>query len=554
MADAATPTEKTAGRKRGMWSVLSAVTGFEVKRVAPAPAATRHEPTFSALAAAPAKSAAVAGLPDPGEPKIKGKGAVSTPTIFTSAKPDTGTALTDTDRQTSNLDLTTLRTSGTTKQNVEVFAKVNPEMSAAKDAYLRAGLTKYVAVARDRATGAPNPEATALVLAWCAYNDNIGDYTQGYVPNLPIRSVLESLGSELRVFGSCMIEVVLDQTRTPARLQPVGTRDLKWFPSKDGKYTTPKQTVGGADVDLNVPTIFYTSLDQSLYTAYSESPMEAALQPVLMGLQFLNDVRRVIRTSVHPRTVISIDYDKLRLMIPNDLLGDAEKTQEWLNGVVASVGDGINGLEPEEALVLLDIMEVELLNRGNTSLSSEYEAIDGMATAKISAGSKVLPSVIGRGTNLSSASVESMLFMKQVGGALQMPINTVMSKALTLVARLAGQDVYVEFELIDINLRPEDELQGFYAQKQARHLELLSWGLETDEECSLALTGRLPPAGYTPRMGTEFYKVDPTAAAEQANQNNYSGTSQGGDGGGGAQNEALKPKTKAAKAGDTKAK
>lgn len=512
--------------------------------------ARRDEPGFQ-IAVQPASGGSAAGLPDPGEPKVKGKGAVSTPTIFDSARPNTGTALIDTDRSTTNLDLTTLRNTGSTKQNVAIFAKVNPELAAAADAYLRMGLTRYTACAYDRLTGQPNPQATQMVLSWLRYNDNIGDYTQGYVPNLPIRSVLESLGQELRYFGSCSLEVVLDATRTPVRLQPVGSRDLQWFPSKDGKYTTPKQKVGGADVDLNVPTFFYTALDQSLYTAYSESPMEPALQPVLMGLQFLNDVRRVIRSSVHPRTIVTLDSEKLRAMIPVDAQNDSEKSDEWVSGLITSLTNQINGLEPEEALVMIDMMKVDILNRGNTSLDSEYQTLSEMSTAKIAAGAKTLPSVIGRGQNQSAASVESMLFIKQVEGALQQPLNTIMSKALTLVARLGGQDVYVEFRLKDINLRPEDELQGFFAQKQARYLELLSWGFITDEQASLQLTGSLPPAGFKPLSGTQFYKVDASQAAEQ---NNYSGTSLGGDGGGGSQNEALKPKTPASKAGDTKAK
>jgi len=329
----------------------------------------------------------------------------------------------------------------------------------------------------------------------------------------PIQSLLESLAHELRYYGSCMLEVVLNAARVPDRLVPIGTRDLEWWPTNKSKAVIPVQDVGGDKIRLDFPTIIYTSLDQDLYYSNSDSPMEPALQPVLMAMQFLNDVRRVIRAAVHPRLMVSLKAEELRKMIPVSISADPKKSEEWYNSIVSQVTNTINGLEPEEAFVQLDIMEASYLSRGNTSLEREYDIIDKMATGKISAGAKTLPSVIGKGENQTTASVESMIFVKQVEGALQAPLNRVMSRAMTLIARLGAADVYVEFKLADIDLRPESELAGFRSQQQA-------------------------------------YK--PNANAADGN-NNYSNTAAGGtagaDGGGGALNENLKPKTSPNKAG-----
>ena len=101
----------------------------------------------------------------------------------------------------------------------------------------------------------------------------------------------------------------------------------------------------------------------------------------------------------------------------------------------------------------------------------------------------------------------------------------------------------------DIDLRPESELAGFRSQQQARILEQLSLGLITDDEASVALTGKPAPAGMAQLSGTMFYKADASAAQN----NNYSNTAAGGapgqDGGGGALNENLSPKTSPNKAG-----
>ena len=492
-----------------------------------------------------AKAGGSSKLPDPGEPKAKAK-ATSVPTLFDRAKPDTSSAMRDIERNTTNTDLTTFRNTGSTKENVAIFARVNPDLSAAIDAYLRVALTKTKQIAYDRLTGQLSVEATNYVQLWLSQHDYIGNYAEGYAPNAPTSSILESLAWELRTFGSCSLELALNAARQADRLQPVGVKSLRWYPDKSGKWSLPKQVVGGEEISLDIPTFFYTSLDQSLYSAYSESPLEPALQPVLFALQFLNDVRRVIRNSVHPRTTVELSQEELYKLMPPEAQSDTEEAIAFYQKFIESVQETVNGLEPEEALVYLDTMKVDILDRGSSSLDAEYKTIMAMADSKVAAGAKTLPAVLGKGGNQTTASVESMLFIKAVAGAVQEPLSRLMSRVATLIARLAGYDVYVEFEFEDINLRPELELEGFRAQKQARILELWSLGVLSDEQASLELVGKLPTSIKTPLAGTMFYKAD----ASNKDQNNYSGTSVGGDGGGGAQNQALKPKTSPNKSGD----
>jgi hypothetical protein len=500
--------------------------------------------------ATPAAGSSTADLPDVADPKIKGKGGTTTPTIFTTAKPATTSALTDTDRGTTNLDLTTLRNTGTTKQNVQIFSKVNPELAAAVDAYVRLALTNATAIAYDRTTGAVDPAGSAAIQQWLRQNDAIGQYDQGFNPNYTLRALCEMWAVELRQFGSAAVEVVLDQARVPTRLQPVGSRDIKWFPGKSGKWAVPVQVVGGQNVSLDIPAFIYVSLDQSLYTAYSESPMEPALQATLFGLQLLNDIRRVIRINLHPRTVITVKTEELQGLIPPEAQQDSDKMLEFYNGFIAQIGSSIDGLEPEDALVVLDSMEVDILDRGNSSLSAEYDQLSKMADSKVSSGAKVLPGIIGRGTNASNTSVESMIFIKQVEGSTQKPLNELLSRSLTLILRMLGSDSVVKFKLSDINLRPEIELEAFRNQRQARFMELLSLGFISDEQASIELTGELPSGDFTPLSGTRFY--EPTTVATAAT-NPYSGTSAGGspgqDGGGGSQSEQLQNTPKSGKTG-----
>lgn len=492
-----------------------------------------------------------AQVQQPLPPKTLKPGAQATPTMFDRAKPDTKQAMRETDRGVASLDLTTLRTNySNTKTLLQQLCATNPELASSVDGYVRTAVTKnYKVLVRNRDQSF-NVEATRTLLSWLANIDNIGNYEEGFAPMGSIRSVAESMAVELRQFGACACELVLDKSRLPWFLMPVGVRDLKWFADASGKWSVPHQTVGGNDVSLDVATFFYLSLDQSLYTAYSSLPLESAIQPVQFSLQFINDVRRVVRSSIHPRVKITLSQEELRKLMPPDAAATADGTLDFINDCIDQVVERINGLEPEEALVMLDTMDAEILQRGNTSLDSEYQTLKSMIDGMISSGSKTLPNVLGKGDgNQSAASVQAMLFIIAVRGAVQVKLNEAFSRALTLAMRLLGQDVFVTFEFDDINLRPELELEGFYAQKQSRILDLLSLGFITDEEASIHLTGRLPTGNIqAPLSGTMFRSGAGTTADPTANA--YSGTSVGGDGGGGALNENLKSKAPTNKRGD----
>lgn len=486
-------------------------------------------------------------LYDPGLPKKVGNKQVTAPTMIATANPASGDAISNADRNILNLDITSLRTTQGTKEQVAIFSKVTPEIAAAIDAYTRLGITDYTVLAYNRLTQEIDPESTRLLWSWIKQNDAIGDYTLGFNGADSIRSLMETFIQDIRHNGDCCAELVLNKARLPYKIVAVGSRGVLWKVGKDGKTPVPYQRVGSQDIDLDIPTFFRVALDQSAYTPYSDSPLESALQPILMAQQFLNDVRKVIRAAIHPRLKIKVDAKWLKENMPVDAQATEESSFAWMQNAISQIADVINGLEPEEALVALDTMDPELLTGGNNKTAEEYKVIESMATGKMAAGAKVLPAVIGRGQSQSTASVESMLFVKQVEGSVHRPLNEMFSRIMTLILRLQGRDVYVEFRMQPVNLRPELELEAFRAQKQARILESLSLGMLSDDEASVELFGR-PGNFATPLSGTGFYAK---SGSSSSFENPYAGGSgPGADGGGGALNENLQPKTPANKAGD----
>lgn len=472
------------------------------------------------------KSAASA-LPPIVEPKVPNK-----PQAVPSASKRTATTkgdqrLSETDRRTANIDLLSLRNGTTTKATIRDLSKVSPDLSASNWAYQRLVVTRgFKAIAYNQ-DGKINPVATNLVQQLLARFNFLTDYSAGFSGTSSIHSVAESLTLELRTYGACSLELVLDKVRLPNRLVPISTAQLTFHDDGSGSVY-PVQKSAAGEINLDIPTFFYESMDQDLLTAYSDSPMEAALQAVLADTEFTNDVRRVIKRALHPRLDVSIDYDKFRKTIPPALLGDDTGLKAYQENYISQVESTVNGLEPDDALVHFDAVGFDYLNNGNVTLNKEYETIQSMTDAKMATGTKAPPSVLGHGSGSQNvASTESLLFMRYCEG-IQNKVNSILSRALTLGVRLFGQDVYVQFEFDRVDLRPESELEAFRAMRQSRVLEQLSIGLISDEQAALELVGRLPPPG-APKLSGTFFKAgatDPNAA--QANPYTNTGATNGG--------------------------
>lgn len=471
----------------------------------------------------PSKSAASA-LSDIPDPKVPNK-PQSQPSFSKRTKTTTGDQkLATTDRRTANLDLLTLRNGVTTKATIKDLTKVSPDLSASVWAYQRMAVTPgFMAVARSQ-DGKADPTATAALQQLIARMNYLTDYAQGFNNISGIHAAAEALSLELRLYGACSVELVLDKARLPSRLQPISTTQLEFY--EDNQNTVyPVQKIGGEDRNLDTPAFFYEVLDQDLLTAYSDSPMEAALAATLADAEFTQDVRRVIKRALHPRLDVKIQSDQFRKSIPLDIAGDADKAREYQENYISAVETTVNGLEPDDALVHFDSVEFDYLNNGNVSLDKEYTTLQEMINAKLATGTKAPPAVLGHGSGSANiASTETQLFLKYCSG-IQMKLNSIISRALTLGVRLMGYDVYVQFEFDKINLRPDDELEAFKAMRQSRILELLSIGILTDEEASLALTGKL--ASSPTKLSGTFFKAgsqDPAAvAADTANAQNSTG-------------------------------
>jgi hypothetical protein len=464
--------------------------------------------------------------PVPPPKKVANK-QVALSSYLRTAKPNPETALPRADRQLARTNPETYRLGSDTRVVMRDLVAVNPDLSASVNAYIRTGITAhYTAVAKNM-DGTFNRDATDLLQQLLARFDIVQNYDDGFSGVNSMRSNSESLIKECMNYGAMALELVLDQSRLPRTLQPISVTQVQFFPDKSGRWLSPKQKVSGELIDLDIPTFFYTALDQDLLEPYSSSPLEPAIHAVLFSQEFMNDLRRIVKRAVHPRVVVSIDEEKFRKYIPQDVLQDVDRLRAYQNALISDVQSQLNTLNPEDALVLFDMMGIEIVNNGNASLSKEWEVLSKVVDGKLTTGARALPSILGHGSGSQNvASSETLLFLKNAAGV-QEKLNEIYSRALTLAVRLFGQDVYVEFRYDPIDLRPDGELEAFRAMKQSRILELLSLGFLEDDDASIQLTGKLTPVGFKPLSGTGFFTPPTGAAADNGNPVSGTSTSNG---------------------------
>jgi hypothetical protein len=465
-----------------------------------------------------AKTQAAKALPATPPLKVKSK-QTTLPSFFTSASPSKTSAIPRSDNQLLNADITALRsTSRNSREAVRNFVGASPDLAAAVYAYIRLAVSgDYTAVAYTMDSQI-DPEATKLVQAILARMEYVGEYGNGFSQNPSIRASSESLAKELMLYGGAALEVVFDKALTPTKLQPISITNVDFI--ADGLGVRPIQTIGSEVRDLDTPAFIYTSLDQNLLDAYATSPLEPALQPTLFSQELLNDIRRIVKKVLFPRLKAVINEDRFRANLPAEIQFDPEKLNEYMTSFILDLETRMNNLQPEEALIYFDTLELTLESRGNDSLGDELKVLQSLIDGKMASGSKALGAVLGHGAASSNiASTEAALFLKSVQGAVQTKLNEMYSRALTVAARVMGVDCYVKFKYADIDLRPAAELVAFHQTKQAMVLEQLSLGLITDEEASIQLTGHLPPEGYTPLSGTMFKSKQIADSTDESSNN-----------------------------------
>ena len=389
---------------------------------------------------------------------------------------------------------------------IRILTRTDGTFSAALNGYLQLGMSSgYKAVGYSVGTHQFDAAATAAAQSIIASLDTLYDYTEGFSSKRSLSGLLETLLKEVLQTGACMGELVLNKYRLPEEIVAIPVTSIEWVSTKNGRRY-PRQTPvsGGDKIDLDLPTVFYEAHAQQSNSIFARSQFESAMNMIYMYQGLLEDIFKVLRRTGHTRMVVKILQESVQKMAPPEIQQDQAKMTAFFESVRAEIENLLNGLEPDEAVVTWDSAEIDSISSSGdkADYANILETLSGMLASSL----KSMPSILGMriGGSQSLSNTESLVFLKMVEGV-RRPVETVMSRALTLAVRLAvGTDSYIKFSFNPVELRPKSELSAHDSVMNQNILRKLSIGYLSDDEAAF-LMGAFPRAAGAPDLsGTLF--------------------------------------------------
>jgi len=336
-------------------------------------------------------------------------------------------------------------------------------------------------------------------------------------PDVPINRIYTN--AFLR--GAFMAELVLDN-RGKVPLD-IAVPDAQWtyfriaVDPQRGPVWQPYQFQHGRPVPLILETIRYIPLDPLPASPYGRPMCSPALFTTLFSLGLLHDLKRVVQQQGYPRIDVAIKLEELAKAMPADLADDPAQYQDWLNAFVASVGKAYASLEPDDAFVHSDVIEV---NRPIGTLdSSSLGAMDGLThflERQVVRALKTMPLLMGV-NEASSETHANRQWEVHVAGirSVQRLHESLMEHMLSVGLRVQGMQATVEFrfdELRNSELLRDGQVEQLRTQNAA--LQYDRGYLSQDEACQLA-TGKPKADQAAPRIegvGTQGGSTPPPSS------------------------------------------
>jgi len=432
-------------------------------------------------------------------------------------------------------DLYSSRVSNDARALIATLCNQDPDMSASIHAFLTIAESVDPVVYAYNENDEIDVDGIAMGQQLLALLTTTNDYTLGYSAKPTVDALCNEHRYMILLRGMTSCELVLDKTYVPTELRTIDPATLEWAETASGVFKpTQKPTGSNTTIDLNIPTFFTSYFHQSPLSVYSYSPFVSAINTIAARTAVINDLYRIMQIVGYPRLDIRVLEDVLVSNAPPAFRTDQTKIRAHVEAELQRVRGAISQLGSADAFVHSNAIEAKILNEKNPAAGLQITDVIEVLNAQNQAAFKVMPSVVGRGSNGQVASTEARLFALSAD-ALNRTVAGLFTKSFTLAARLAGYAGRIEVVFPPVELRPALELEPQRTMKSSRLKGDLSLGLITDIEYSMEMYGRPPLPGAPPLSGTNFMpstNVQVEAATVSA-ENDSLGRGLSGEGGNG---------------------
>lgn len=205
-------------------------------------------------------------------------------------------------------------------------------------------------------------------------------------------------------------------------------------------------------VDLTSPTVSYIPIDPLPTSPYGRALIGPAIFLGIFLVGLLHDLRRVVQQQGYPRLDLAVKMELLRDAIPGDLGDDPAEFQQWVNDTITQIADVFASLEPDDAYVHTDIVEV---NQPVGAVdSSSLGAVDGLILAlerMITRALKTMPLMMGLQEGGSETHANRQWEIHAAGiKAIQHLLESQLNALFGLILQAQGIQGRVEFEFAEL--------------------------------------------------------------------------------------------------------
>lgn len=417
-------------------------------------------------------------------------------------------------------DLVDVRVANDSGALVQRFMRLDPDVSAAANAFLTTADTEPYWAVRD-VEGNIDRDGHKLVQQILQSLFTRTDYTRP--SKFAFKQNLRQTCADMRYFllmrGAIMGELVVNKQMAPDSIRLVDPTSVE-FTEKASGVLIPQQTTGSGDpISLDIPSFFVSYFRRDPTSVYPKSFFLSSINTIAARHQVINDLYRIMSKTGFPRVTVKVVEEVLLKNAPADVRSDPNELSRWITDRFNEIEQTFSDLRADEALVHTDTMEPRILNEKNPAAQLDVSQIVETLNAQNQAALKVMATVIGRGeSGVNTASVEARIFSLNAE-QLNKPLADFMSQLLTFALRLNGSESRVEFNFERVEMRPEMELEPQKSVKQTRMLNLLSYGLISDDEFHLKMFNRIRPDEIEERSGTGFMNQNDSIDVEDVSPN-----------------------------------
>jgi hypothetical protein len=274
--------------------------------------------------------------------------------------------------------------------------------------------------------------------------------------NVPADIVIGTLFLSGFLRGGLLAELVLNKDgRLPLDLAVVDPTTMRFRLVEEderGQVYEMGQWQNGRFVKFDRETICYIPIDPLPGKPQGRPMVAPAIFCAIFLIGLLHDLRRVVAQQGYPRIDLSIDVEKLKQLMPANIVGNSVEVEAWFTATFNQINNLYADLQPDDAYVHFDAVTV---NKPVGAVDADsLGGIDGLIKGleRMSVRAlKSMPLLFATTDGVSEANANRQWEIHVAGiKSIQHLTETLLEKMLTIALRVQGINARVEFRFAEL--------------------------------------------------------------------------------------------------------